>query len=200
MPNTQRSLRETGRTTVWVRTLLRSAQRARRLLVSQQARDNARYERHRTREGPPDIPSGKIRHVLFVCQGNICRSPFAEHLFGSRRGDLQVRSAGLEAGEGSPADTTALTVAERFSVSLASHAAHRLDGTDLAWADLVLGMEGHHVATIARRWPHVVSKTRVLGGFLPDGPYSLSDPYGRGEDAFTKGFDRIALALENLPL
>lgn len=144
------------------------------------------------------MPRGEIKRILMVCHGNICRSPFAEQALASLRPDLEVRSAGLEAGEGSPADPVARQVARRFSVSLDDHKAHRLESADLEWADLILGMEGHHAAEILRQWPRALERTRLLGDYLESAPHLLEDPYGRGEEIFGDVFHRIASAVGHL--
>lgn len=94
--------------------------------------------------------------VLFVCTGNIARSPTAEALFGElTRGEPHVaRSAGT-----SPAAPRLLTEA------------------DLAWADVVAVMEPAHRSIIERHWPVHLPKVRVLD--VPD-LYPPHDPILRG--------------------
>jgi protein-tyrosine-phosphatase len=169
-----------------------------RLLTSQQARDNARSAWRRRRRGTPAPPPDGVRRVLVVCSGNICRSPFGSELLASLQPELIVRSAGLEAGEGACADPMALRTAAAYAVDLRGHAAHALDAEDVRWADLILAMEGHHAARIARRWPEAQAKTWELGHFLPAPPHTIEDPWGRSEDFFAQSFERIALGLRRL--
>ena len=68
---------------------------ARTLLQSDLRRD-AFYEWRRRLTGEPALPAGPIRTVLLICQGNICRSPFAERCLARYAPDLEVKSAGLD--------------------------------------------------------------------------------------------------------
>lgn len=133
-----------------------------------------------------------------ICHGNICRSPFAERLLAARGAGLEVRSAGLEAVEGRAAEHAARRVAASFGIDLDGHAAHRMGEQDVAWADLILAMEGHHVEAVRRAWPLGEGKTRLLGDFLPRPPHRIEDPWGLGDDVFAATFARIREAVDRL--
>ena len=172
--------------------------RAGRFVLSFEARQNALHEWRRRRLGEsPPLPK-TIRTVLAVCHGNICRSPFAEALLASRRKDLVVRSAGFNAGEGKPAEAGAVEAAHDFGVELDSHAAHRLGDDDVKWADLILGMEGHHATLIKRRWPDAARRTRLLGDYLPSPPHTIEDPWGQSDEIFEATFERISVGIDRL--
>jgi protein-tyrosine phosphatase len=169
-----------------------------RLLVSASERDNARHEWKRRRQGEPELPADPVERILVVCHGNICRSPFAEGLLASRHPMRRVRSAGLQANAGCPSEPAARRAAARFGVDLGSHAARALEADDVAWADLILGMEGHHAVRLARLWPPAAARTRLLGDFLPSPPFTIHDPWGRDDEFFDRVFERIAVAAEQL--
>ena len=171
-----------------------------RLIVSPKARANALHERRRRRRGEPAFPAGPIRRVVIICLGNICRSPFAGELLASLRPSLSVRSRGLAAGEGAPAEPAALRVAARFGIDLSSHQARLLVADDVLWADLILAMEGHHLASLARDWPRQKLEARLLGDFLPEPPFTIRDPWGQSDDFFELTFQRIADAVGRLSL
>lgn len=178
--------------------LIRKAAGLGRLLASPQARRNTLHEWRRRTRGEPSLPEGSIRNVLVVCQGNICRSPFAGGLLATLNPALGVRSAGLAAGAGAPADPAAIRAAAAFGVDLMPHEARPLAAEDVVWADLVLGMEGHHVIRIRRRWQEASRKTRVLGDFLPESPHVIHDPWGREDSVFAETFRRIAAAVRRV--
>lgn len=167
-----------------------------RIALSRDARQDALHEWRRARRGEPGIPPGPIRNVLVVCHGNICRSPFAGALL-ARRG-LAVRSAGLAARDGAPAEPDAVRAARRFAVNLAAHRARRLEGEDVGWAELILAMEGHQLARMRREHPVAAGRAHLLGDFLPAPPYAIADPWGRSESVFAASFERIAEAVERL--
>src|SRR5947207_1846609 len=84
--------------------------------------------------------------VLFVCTGNICRSPLAEALFRkllAERGvaGVTVASAGLFAAEGASASEDVVKAAAERGVDLTAHRARRLDPRSLGSGDLVVVME-----------------------------------------------------------
>ena len=130
--------------------------------------------------------------MLVLCHGNICRSPFAAALLAARAPALEVRSAGLQAGTGNPADSTAVKCAYRMGVSLTAHRSLRVSTEALDWADLILVMQGFNKASIERDWPQFRSRVRILGDFLPAPPYLLPDPWGQEEQVFDRVFARIA--------
>jgi protein-tyrosine phosphatase len=169
-----------------------------RLVRSAAHRANARHEWRRRRGGEPPLPPGPIARVLVVCHGNICRSPFAAVLLESCAPALDVRSRGFAAGEGDPADPTATAVARRFDVALDAHRARRLTPEDVAWADLVLGMEGHHGARLRREHPAGAARVLLLGDFLDAPPYTLPDPWGETDEVFASVFSRIESATKRL--
>jgi len=181
--------------TTWVPGWFRHAGK---LVLSARVRQDALWEWRRRRHGPPALPTGSITNVLVVCHGNLCRSPFAASLLAEKRSDLSVRSAGLFASEGEPADSAALRVARQFGVALDAHRTQRVSDADLAWSHLVLGMEGHHAVWFRRFGPEQSRKTLLLGDFLPEPPHRLEDPWGLGDEVFAMTFERIGSAVQRL--
>jgi protein-tyrosine phosphatase len=169
-----------------------------RIALSPRARSDALHEWRRRSRGEPVLEGADIRRVLVICHGNICRSPFAGRLLALRTPHLEVRSAGLEAVQGRPAEDAARRAALAFGVELADHRAHRMAADDAAWADLILGMEGHHVAGVHRAWPIGKGKTFLLGDFLAQPPFRIDDPWGREDEFFRTTFERIGDAVERL--
>ena len=137
-----------------------------KIAVSPAARTNALHELRRRWRGEPGLPPGEIRHLLVICQGNICRSPFAEALL--LRHGVTVRSAGLAARDGEPAEEAAVRAAHRVGIDLAQHATSKLRDSQVEWPDLILCMEGWQAKSVAAQWPSVRHKIRLLGDFLSE--------------------------------
>ena len=169
-----------------------------RIALLGDARQDALHEWRRKRRGEPRLPPGEITRVLVVCHANICRSPFAGALLAARRPELQVRSTGFFADEGSPAEEDARRGARAFGIDLLTHVAHRIAEEDLAWAQLILVMEGHHAAHIARDWPDGSLRTRLIGDYRAEPPYAIADPWGQPDEVFRSTFQRISEAVDRL--
>lgn len=89
--------------------------------------------------------------VVFVCWGNICRSPIAERVaekMAADQGltDVVFTSAATSTEElGAPMDRRAAAVLQQHSYRSGGHVAHQIDATEIEAADLVVAMEDIHV-------------------------------------------------------
>lgn len=169
-----------------------------RQVGSPTGRRNLAYDVRRWFAGARPLPAGPIRRVVVICQGNICRSPFAAKWLADRAPELEVRGAGLAASPGEVAQPGAVRVAPRFGVRLDDHRARRLDEETVDWADLVVGMEGQHVGSVATLSPRAAARTFILGEFAPKPPYLIPDPWGLPDEVFQGTFERIVAATDAL--
>lgn len=143
------------------------------------------------------LDPGPVRRLIFVCQGNICRSPFAAAVAAGR--GLPVLSGGLAAAPGTPANDAAVSAARRLQVDLAAHRARRFADLPVTAGDLLVGFEPEHCLAMAgavgaRDDVQVV----LLGLWLPRPLPHLQDPYGLPAEYFATCFGRIVAAVDGL--
>lgn len=133
--------------------------------------------------------------ILFVCSGNICRSPLAEYLARDRwkEADITTASAGTFARRGEPATPLMIQMGREQGVELTPHSATPLNEADEP--DVVFGMERHHIEAARARFPNLPSDHIMLLG-AP----GIDDPYGLGEVAYRRSADIIAAALDAVDL
>jgi len=133
----------------------------------------------------------QISNILFVCIGNICRSPFAQGLFTKlvrqegHKG-FHADSAGLLALPGNSATFLAQKIAVEHDVDLAGHKAKRLSQKLVVWSELILVMEKSHKDELLVDFPEATDKTFLIRRFARYGSRNrgIADPYGLQYDAY----------------
>jgi protein-tyrosine phosphatase len=149
-----------------------------------------------------------LLRVLFVCTGNICRSPTAEGILRARLeaaglgGRVEVDSAathGYHVGE--PPDPRSQEAALRRGVDLSDQQARRVAPGDFAAFDLVIAMDSGHADALRRMAPPgEEERVRLfLLDFAPQlGITNVPDPYYGGADGFERVLDLIEAAADGL--
>lgn len=132
--------------------------------------------------------------ILFVCLGNICRSPLAEAVFlhllnDEQRGLFSADSAGTSGWhEGEPADPRSRDVAQRNGVRITSRSRPVRD-QDFAAFDLLIAMDRANLDNLRRRCPPAHrQKLRMMREWDPQGPGDVPDPYYGGPTGFDDNF------------
>jgi protein-tyrosine phosphatase len=148
--------------------------------------------------------------VLFVCLGNICRSPTAEGVMralvndAGLRDSIQLESAGTGAWHvGSPPDGRASEAARVRGVELDGHA-RQIRAEDFEQFDLLLAMDGENLRELQRQAPgdDERAKVRLLREFDPAsegaGDLDVPDPYYGGANGFDEVFELVHAACAGL--
>lgn len=153
--------------------------------------------------GPIEIPAGEPRRLLFVCMGNICRSPTAEGVFrrlvAERAPDLHVEvdSAGTHAYHvGQPPDPRACRAAERRGVDLSKRRARQVTVEDFNRFELVLAMDALNREVLYEiALPEHRNRIRLFLEFAPGiGRTDVPDPYYGGANGFEYVLDLVEQA------
>jgi protein-tyrosine phosphatase len=144
---------------------------------------------------------GAVRRVLFVCSGNICRSPTAEgvmrHLVRERglNGELEIASAGTGGWHiGEPPDQRSTAAARKRGFVLAGRA-QQVRRSDFSDYDLIVAMDRSNMRELLQLAPDDAARAKIR--LLLD-KADVPDPYYGGEEGFDEVVDLVAEGCERL--
>ncbi|GAB4442469.1 MAG: low molecular weight protein-tyrosine-phosphatase [Turneriella sp.] len=136
-----------------------------------------------------------MRSVLFVCLGNICRSPLAQGIF-----EHQIRQAGLaqdfdadSAGtsgwhEGEPPHRGSIRIAKKYGISIEKQRSRPVHPKDAEIFDYIIAMDTSVRESLLSEFRFPESKVHLMRSFSPTShslkDLSVPDPWGMNDDAF----------------
>ncbi len=144
--------------------------------------------------------------VIFVCWGNICRSPMAERVARHRLAEaglhhVQVTSAATSREElGAPMDSRAARALRAGGYDADNHRAHQITAAEIAAADLVVAMETLHVQRMERITGRANDNVVLLSSLDPAAApgQGVPDPWYGGQSGFSDTLDSIEAAMPGL--
>lgn len=142
--------------------------------------------------------------ILFVCLGNICRSPLAEGVFGAV---LQAKAPGLavrldSAGTGgwhtgSAPDPRSIAIAERHGIDISGQKARKVVADDFSRFDLIFGMDRSNVEDLRQLAPvYARERVHLFLDYAGMTDREVPDPYYGGPDGFADVYRMIREASE----
>lgn len=149
----------------------------------------------------------KTVRVLFVCMGNICRSPTAEGVFrhvvaqAGLAEQVRTDSAGTHAYHvGEPPDGRAQSTAVSRGLDISDLRARRVQASDFSEFDYVIAMDRDNLSNLIHEAPaELRSRIHLFLDFAPQRKESeVPDPYYGGQQGFEKVFDMVEAASEGL--
>jgi glycine hydroxymethyltransferase len=145
-----------------------------------------------------------MKTILFVCTGNVCRSPMAEGLFRHAvrgRGDYRVLSAGVGAVDGQPPSAHAVRALKELNIDIGRQRSRMLTSELVNQADYIFGMTHGHVDAVMLLYPQAAEKTFLLREFdetLDIYEKDISDPIGGSYEIYLACRDQIEQGIVSL--
>ena len=148
---------------------------------------------------------------LFVCLGNVCRSPFAERYAAKAATSLQISevtfvSAGLSVSTQNPPPAEAIAAAQFFGVDIKEHRSTPVTAYLLARSDMIITMEASHFRYLENNFPQFKQRLFLLPLFGNGSvklvrrfsSLNIADPYGMPAEEFKSCYCRITRHIDLL--
>jgi protein-tyrosine phosphatase len=156
----------------------------------------------------PAFPK-KARSILFICKGNICRSPFAERLVAKYLNDSQrynISSAGIYVDEPKSPPPEAISSALTFGINLHDHKSRPIRYSLMEEHDIIIAMEAWQYKYLRELFIEFEQKIFLFPLLPHDGrehskgylKYNIQDPYGKYINEFEECFNRIDSCAKSL--
>ena len=144
------------------------------------------------RDRTPQLAAGN--RFLFVCEGNVCRSPFAAR-YAQRclHGFGEIESSGMSRNVGRRVPQHGVEAARRHGVELEEHRSRTLYRKMAKSFDVIYLMDSRDLWSMYEAFPYALQKVYLLGS-----PGEIPDPYGGSRGQFDIVYERIATAIDSL--
>jgi len=143
-----------------------------------------------------EVDFDKVERLVFVCLGNICRSPFGEFIAMEHK--IDTAGFGIATSTGQPAFDLAMTTAKKFNIDLSTHRTTAINDFTPLDTDLMLVMEVRH----ARRLKNILTDSNaqiaLLGNWAKPRRLHIHDPHTHDAVYFENCYKVIKSATENL--
>jgi protein-tyrosine-phosphatase/predicted ATP-grasp superfamily ATP-dependent carboligase len=138
--------------------------------------------------------------IVFLCYGNICRSPLAAALARQRLRSMDIESAGFHQQEGRSCPEKIQRIGNSFGVDLSANRSRRVTPEMLANANLVIAMDKENLNGLRREFPQVLERSTLLGLFGNPPAPAIADPYLADEATTHRICDQVRSSVDGLAL
>jgi protein-tyrosine-phosphatase/predicted ATP-grasp superfamily ATP-dependent carboligase len=142
--------------------------------------------------------AGGPAKIVFLCYGNICRSPLAAKLAEQGQSGMAIESAGFHEHAGRSCPEKMVRIGRSFGVDLASHQSARVTRDLLLSADLVVVMDLENLERLRNEFPEMQERTTLLGLFGAPPVLSIADPYLTDETVTRKICEQVRSGIDGL--
>ena len=138
-----------------------------------------------------------INKIIFVCNGNTCRSPMAATIMGTflQDTDILVQSRGMVVLFPEPYNPKAVAVASRHGMIMGSDSTIQIQNDDFDNNTLVLVMDNSMKQKIYNKYDRAIN-VYTLAEYAGDTEADVSDPYGKGLEEYNHCFDQLYILIE----
>jgi protein-tyrosine phosphatase len=136
--------------------------------------------------------------IVFVCYGNICRSPLAAALAKQRLSGVTIDSVGFHDQTGRSCPEKILRIANSFGIDLSRHRSARATRDQLANADLVIAMDLQNIDLVIKEFPEIADRTTLLGLFGTPEILAIADPYLVDQSATERICEQVCAGIDDL--
>ena len=133
-----------------------------------------------------------MKSLLVVCEGNICRSPMAAGLLAAALPGVSVRSAGLGALVGQPADDKATAQMRERGIDIGAHRAQQITRALCLESDVILVMDGEQRQRLQELYPEARGRVYRIGEYAD---LDVPDPYRQPVQAFRHALQILDLSI-----
>jgi protein-tyrosine-phosphatase/predicted ATP-grasp superfamily ATP-dependent carboligase len=144
--------------------------------------------------------AGGPRKIVFLCYGNICRSPLAAKLAEQQLSNVAIASAGFHKTTGRTSPEKMQRIGSSLGVDLSGHRSARATRDLLMTADLVIAMDLENLDRLKSEFPEARSRTTLLGLFGNPPALTIADPYLADEAATSRICEQVRSSIDGLAL
>ncbi|MCL2592296.1 MAG: low molecular weight protein arginine phosphatase [Defluviitaleaceae bacterium] len=141
-----------------------------------------------------------MNNILFVCTGNTCRSPMAEHIFNKKAKEkginYEVKSCGVAAFGSSSASENAIKALNELGIDLSVHKSKMITQEDIACADVILTMTNSHKHHILQYFGEFSNKVYTVYEYALSQKSDISDPFMGSIEIYRSCRDELNKLLE----
>jgi protein-tyrosine-phosphatase/predicted ATP-grasp superfamily ATP-dependent carboligase len=142
--------------------------------------------------------AGGPSKIVFLCYGNICRSPLAAKLAEQRLSGVVIDSAGFHKTIGRSSPEKMLRIGSALGIDLSDHRSARATRDLLMSADLVIAMDLENLDRLQREFPEARSRTTLVGLFANPPVLTIADPYLADEAVTNRICEQVRSGIDGL--
>ena len=144
------------------------------------------------------VDFSRVKRLVFVCQGNICRSPFGHYIARKTIDGIPVASIGLSTTTGLDAFDMAIDVARDYAIDMSTHKTTDIGDFDIRDGDLFLVMEDRHIEPLLSATLGRDVQIGLLGLWCRPRLALLYDPHRLSRSYFAACYGRIREAVTRI--